>query len=439
MVKINLISISEPAGAPLPFPYYRCPRVNMLQSGSIAVLYPLGYRPLRVPGAFEVWLRRQRRGAKHAWKRQMLAVLRPLRAGQAWGRKVGWTVWLVLGAIYRAPIKIWDAGVLQTKLTLRMAQDVKDAFFFSLGEVRAYAVARGTEFWMTRWVIRKSFILGMLGVVSVAGSSLWALASLPYLPGHAPHPATASTLLGPGALSAVRSGVPSELAWFFIEFPYLSADTQIKAKNHHTFLVFDPLRRREYVVTLGQNFRRAEVYYGDDRFSSQAQVFTPGSKRTVVFKGSRIVSDTTQADANLWMWRSPLWNPLHLKIYALADFWIDSPYKRYSCAGFVHQFLRDAGVQVPLLNAWDYAKQPWTRVSLEEIEPGDIITIKAGSPRHRRLWHHAVTHVAVYVGNGKVIHAATVSPKANRAWVRITDLSQFSQRIDKILRAPDLL
>ena len=56
------------------------------------------------------------------------------------------------------------------------------------------------------------------------------------------------------------------------------------------------------------------------------------------------------------MWKGPLWNAEHVKIYGLADLWLDSPYKRYSCAGFVHRFLQDVNVQVPVLDAWDMAQ-----------------------------------------------------------------------------------
>ena len=125
-----------------------------------------------------------------------------------------------------------------------------------------------------------------------------------------------------------------------------------------------------------------------------------------------VVSDETHPDPNLWMWQSPLWNSQHVKIYALADFWLDSPYKKFSCAGFVHQFLGDAGIKVPIQDAWDMAKQPWMRVPVDELEPGDIITIRAASEAHRRFWKHRITHVGVYLGNGKLIHASTASAKA---------------------------
>ena len=283
--------------------------------------------------------------------------------------------------------------------------------------------------------MRKGFLVGALAGFSVAGSLLWAIpAVVPLLPNQRPDPVVPSSTFVPFA----RSSVPSEIAWFFIQFPYVSTSAQILPKNHHTFVVRDNPRQREYVVNFGQRYRRVEIYSQEPK-QTQVQIFTPGAKRTVLIQGQRVVSQSSCPDGNLWMWKEPLWNPLHLKIYSLADMWLDSPFKRYSCAGFVHRFLKDVNIQVPVLDAWDMARLRWVRVPVEELEPGDIITFKALTAQHRRFWGHRVTHVGVYIGNGKFIHAATSSTKAKRSWVRIADLNDFRNRIDKIIRPPDLL
>jgi len=218
----------------------------------------------------------------------------------------------------------------------------------------------------------------------------------------------------------------------------VSQSAGIRAKNHHTFIVTDSARRRDYVVNFGQRYRRVEIYSHDSK-ELQVQVFTPGAKRVVIFHGPKVVSRTTSPDGNLWMWKDPLWNAEHIRIYSQADLWLDSPYKRYSCAGFVHRFLQDANVDVPVLDAWDMARLPWVRVPVEELEPGDIITLRALTAQHRRFWGHQVTHVGVYIGNGKFIHAATLSTKSTRSWVRVADVHDFRGRLDKILRPPELL
>jgi hypothetical protein len=264
---------------------------------------------------------------------------------------------------------------------------------------------------------------------------LWAIPAVTsYMPRQFLEPA-----IPPSSFMPIPRGtVPSELAWFFIQYPYVSQSAQIRPKNHHTFVVSDSSRHRDYVVNFGQRFRRVEIYSHETQ-ENQVQIFTPGAKRVVVFQGPRVVSQSTVPDGNLWMWQSPLWNAEHFKIYSQADLWLDSPFKRYSCAGFVHRFLKDANIDVPVLDAWDMARLPWVRVPMEELEPGDIITFKALTAQHRRFWGHRVTHVGVYIGNGKIIHAATASRSSKRSWVRIADLQDFHNRIDKILRAPELL
>jgi hypothetical protein len=285
--------------------------------------------------------------------------------------------------------------------------------------------------------VRKGFLIAVLIGTSIVGSSLYAtIAMMPYFQLRNPESG-----LNPGftgTLSA-RAGVPTELAWFFVQYAYLSSDVNIRPKNRHTFVISDNPRGREYVVTLGQSFRRVEIYFRDEKEHSTVHVFTPGRKRIVDMRKSLVAGDETRNDPNLWMWQSPLWNSQHIKIYALADFWLDAPYKKFSCAGFVHRFLGDAGIRVPILDAWDLAKQPWTRVPTDEMEPGDIITIRAASERHRRFWKHKITHVGVYLGNGKLIHASTASAKAKRSYIRVATLEQFNGRIDKVLRPPDLL
>jgi len=283
--------------------------------------------------------------------------------------------------------------------------------------------------------VRKGFLVGALAGFSVAGSLLWAIpAVVTYLPNQRPEPVIPSSSFVP----IPRATVPSEMAWFFIQFPYVSQSAQILPKNRHTFVVKDDPRRREYVVNFGQRYRRVEIYSQDPK-ETQIQVFTPGAKRMVLIQGSKVISQSIMPDGNLWMWKGPLWNQEHLKIYGLADRWLDSPFKRYSCAGFVHRFLRDVNIQVPVLDAWDMARLRWVHVPTEELEPGDIITFKALTAQHRRFWGHRVTHVGVYIGNGKFIHAATSSVKSRRSWVRIADLEDFRSRIDKIIRPPELL
>ena len=286
-----------------------------------------------------------------------------------------------------------------------------------------------------RFGVRKGFLIGGVLGLSVAGSLLWAIPAVTsYMPRQFGEP-----IIPPISFMPIVHGtVPSELAWFFIQYPYVSQSVKIRSKNHHSFIVTDSDRHRNYVLSFGQRYRRVEIYSQDSK-ETQVHIFTPGSKRVVVINGPRVVSQSVSTDSNLWMWKGPLWNAQHIKIYGQADMWLDSPYKRYSCAGFVHRFLKDANVDVPVLDAWDMARLPWVRVPFEELEPGDIITIKALTAEHRRFWGHRVTHVGVYIGNGQFIHAATLSSTAKRSWIRVADLDKIRDRIDKVLRPPELL
>lgn len=286
-----------------------------------------------------------------------------------------------------------------------------------------------------RLKVRKGFMFGALAGFSVAGSMIWAIPVVStYLP---PYP-TESKPMSEAVLPAVRDSIPSEMAWFFIQYPYVTTSAQIKPKNHHTYVVSDSAREKEYVVNFGQRFRRVEIY-AKGTTDSQIHVYTPGLKRTVSLKGSLVLSEARYTEPNMWMWKTPLWNQRHLQIFTQVDHWLHSPFKRYSCAGFVSRFLRESDIDVPVLDAWDMAKLPWLRVPIDELEPGDILTMKAVSAQHRRFWGHRITHVGVYIGNGKFIHAATPSRTAKRSWIRIAEIQDFRERIDKALRPPDLL
>jgi len=290
---------------------------------------------------------------------------------------------------------------------------------------------------MNLWGVRRGFLIGAVSGFCVAGSTLWAITSVqqllhPPLIDFVPYQAASG-------LPVVRQDIPEHLSWFYIQYPYLSEKATLRQKSRHSAVIQDTPRGKEYVLAYGQKFRRVEIYAADSPSMVTIHVYTPGQKRTVQMERKRVVTDTTIADGNLWMWRTPLWNPQHLKIYGQADFWLNSPYKKYSCAGFVHKYLGDAGVKVPVLDAWDMAKLPYKRVSLEEMEPGDIIAIRAASEAHRKFWGHGITHVGVYIGHGKYIHAATANRKARRAFIRLGETEDIRPRIARVLRPPELL
>ena len=148
--------------------------------------------------------------------------------------------------------------------------------------------------------VRGGFIVTMIALTSVLGSTLWGtITMMPYLhrtPSLPLNPTLASLAL------SVRPDVPPELAWFFVQFPYLSSNALFRSKNHHTFVINDVKRKREYVIGLGQNFRRVEIYYSDDKSRTTIKVYTPGKKRIVEFQNGAVIKQDVVTDPNIWMW-----------------------------------------------------------------------------------------------------------------------------------------
>src|SRR5258708_500869 len=101
--------------------------------------------------------------------------------------------------------------------------------------------------------IRRGFLLGAIAGFSVVGSMLWAI---PAVTNILPHQFSEPNIPSSSLVPVLRGTMPSELAWFFIQFPYVSESAEITPKNHHTFIVNDAPRRRKYVVNFGQRYRR---------------------------------------------------------------------------------------------------------------------------------------------------------------------------------------
>jgi cell wall-associated NlpC family hydrolase len=67
------------------------------------------------------------------------------------------------------------------------------------------------------------------------------------------------------------------------------------------------------------------------------------------------------------------------------------------CSGFVQKVFRANGIELPR-DSRSQAKYGY-KVSLSELKPGDLLFFKT----HRR----DVSHVGIYIGDGKMIHATT--------------------------------
>ncbi|MGB9702336.1 MAG: C40 family peptidase [Candidatus Kapaibacteriota bacterium] len=90
-------------------------------------------------------------------------------------------------------------------------------------------------------------------------------------------------------------------------------------------------------------------------------------------------------------------------IIEVAENWIGTPYqyggdskKGVDCSAFVQNVYSSLGVNLPRTAQQQYNFIP--RISQDELKPGDLIFFGKNS---------SVSHVAIYIGNGKMIHASS--------------------------------
>lgn len=106
-------------------------------------------------------------------------------------------------------------------------------------------------------------------------------------------------------------------------------------------------------------------------------------------------------------------NPENIVLTALS--YLERPYQfgakelyRMDCSAFVQRVFEVNGIKLPRSTAEQ--AQKGVQVSLEEIEPGDLLffsTYKSGP-----------SHVGIYIGKGKMIHAS------ERAGIRIDRIDE---------------
>lgn len=69
---------------------------------------------------------------------------------------------------------------------------------------------------------------------------------------------------------------------------------------------------------------------------------------------------------------------------------------RFDCSGFVHYVFSQVGLDLPRRSREQF--QLGARVKVEDLRPGDLVGFKI------RSWRR-VTHVGIYLGDGRFIHA----------------------------------
>ena len=87
-----------------------------------------------------------------------------------------------------------------------------------------------------------------------------------------------------------------------------------------------------------------------------------------------------------------------------------SPETGFDCSGLTTWAWKQAGVTtLPRTSRDQYA---WTdRVERAELQPGDLVFYSSGGPRG------TVTHVALYAGDGRIVHASSSNDRVEEAAV----------------------
>ncbi len=71
--------------------------------------------------------------------------------------------------------------------------------------------------------------------------------------------------------------------------------------------------------------------------------------------------------------------------------------KGFDCSGLVSYVYRQAGIRIPRTSSDQYRQA--RKVSLQRLQPGDLLFFRLSPPK--------VSHVGIYEGSGRFIHAAS--------------------------------
>ncbi|MBI2592935.1 MAG: C40 family peptidase [Candidatus Colwellbacteria bacterium] len=77
----------------------------------------------------------------------------------------------------------------------------------------------------------------------------------------------------------------------------------------------------------------------------------------------------------------------------------------FDCSGFVQYVFKKAGVELPRSTIEQAAEG--IEVEIEKLKPGDLIFAHGKYGHYDPRFPEGIGHVAIYIGDGKVIHAAS--------------------------------
>ena len=80
----------------------------------------------------------------------------------------------------------------------------------------------------------------------------------------------------------------------------------------------------------------------------------------------------------------------------------------FDCSGFVYFIFNKAGIALGRA-MWDQINAG-QHIAAADLRPGDLVYFK-------NTYHKGVSHIAIYIGNGKIVHACN-----ERVGVTVSDL-----------------
>lgn len=130
--------------------------------------------------------------------------------------------------------------------------------------------------------------------------------------------------------------------------------------------------------------------------TKKATTKTTTNKTTSTKKATSTTSNTTSVSSD---------KKLGSQIASYAKQFVGNPYrsggtsltKGADCSGFVQSVFKHFGVKLP--RTASSQATVGKKVSFNNLEPGDLVFYSNGGKK--------ITHVAIYIGNGKIVHAQT--------------------------------
>lgn len=108
-----------------------------------------------------------------------------------------------------------------------------------------------------------------------------------------------------------------------------------------------------------------------------------------------------------------------LKVISLAEKYLGRPYKygatvsdapkAFDCSSFTQYLFKKINIKLPrtALEQIDVGRP----VDKKDLRPGDLVFCKGSVGRYNKLHPEGVGHVALYIGQGQVIHAKSLTDK----------------------------